>query len=97
LSATVRKGIKEMSLDSMVNVNPISSYAASDGIIGAVGRSVTNPTNKVDDKLLQATLEQNKLLMQLLKKETNVIINRKDMVDVYAEELAIDAMLAKFD
>jgi len=97
LSATVRKGIKEMSLDSMVNVNPISSYAASDGIIGAVGRNVTNIANKVDDRLLQATLEQNKLLMQLLKKDPNIIINKRDMVDVVNEENALDNIGAIFD
>lgn len=41
------------------------------------GRTVTqtNVTNKVDEKLLQATLEQNKLLMQLLKKDINLIMN----------------------
>src|SRR5690625_2762921 len=72
LSTTVRKGIKEMSLDSMVNVNPISSYTATDGMIGAVGRSVTNIANKEDDRLLQATLEQNKLLMQLLQSNKNI-------------------------
>lgn len=56
-----------------------------------IKRNENNESQSLN-KLLQATLEQNKLLMQLLKKDTNVTINKRDMVDIVNEQNALDGL-----
>ena len=45
-----------------------------------------------DDRTIDLLVEQNQLLKQLLEKETNVTINKKDMTDVVNEENALKAL-----
>src|SRR5699024_1730873 len=51
-----------------------------------------NPASGGGDskKLLEATLRQNEILTRILKKKSNVNINKKDMVDVVNEENALN-------
>src|SRR5699024_5201917 len=71
---------------------------ADNGSFARPGNLTTkNNSDNYLNKLLQATLEQNKLLMQLLEKDSNIIINKRDMVDVVNEENALDGIGAIFD
>jgi len=45
-----------------------------------------------DDRTIDLLVEQNQLLKQLLDKENNVIINKKDMTDAVNETNALDAL-----
>src|SRR5699024_5099599 len=65
--------------------------------LSSIGEGIAKTMSSRDDKLLQATLEQNKLLMQLLRKDPNIIINKRDMVDVVNEENDLDGIGAIFD
>ena len=99
-------GLYDMPQGAKVYTNDETIDILRGGLVDGIGRGLSlqtirsnraNLANKVDDKLLQATLEQNKLLMQLLRKDPNIIINKRDMVDVVNEENALDGIGAIFD
>lgn len=68
--------------------------------IGANNGSYSRPSNvgasNGNDALLEATLKQNEILLQILNKDNNVTINKKDMTDVVNEKNALDALGSYF-
>lgn len=74
----------------------LMANSQSESSVTVSGSSGKNNSDSYLNKLLQATLEQNKLLMQLLKKDTKVIIDPDGLYDDFDNRLTNDSDLEKY-
>lgn len=51
-------------------------------VLAGIGEAIANTINKNDEALLSATLEQNKILMQLLKKDQDIIVDGETLLKI---------------
>src|SRR5699024_9695827 len=98
-------GLYDMPQGARVYTNSETIDILRGGLVDGIGRVLslqtirsnqTKQANKVDERLLQANLEQNKLLMQLLKKDTKVIIDPDGLYDDFDNRLTNDSDLEKY-
>lgn len=77
-------GLYDLPVGTKVHTHEDTVNMLRSGLLSGIGKGLSLQrdvikdsflANKSDDKLLQATLEQNKILMQLLRKDTNVIVD----------------------